>query len=359
MSESDLNPKRHSLGRTICWQLLLCLPFSPAHASVAAPADSDHVQQSMELMSAADLDGAEKEAKLALPDASTRSMGWATLGAIRIRQKRYTDAAECLNTALRLSPGLVGARVNLGEVYALTGRKTQARETLKAILRTDPNNPDAHFALAQLESASGNFDASLSAAEPILAELRHSADGILLLAKDYAGLRQKDSLLTLAHDWSSLPEVSASTTTEFASLPTKSSLNPQALDVLERAKSSGAVSYDMALALGNLYFLKGDLNGAFESYEAALSLNPGCANCLLHLAKIASQQKDPEKALAYLIKAKSKQPENAEILFEFGKACLELDLPDDALPALEKASPLQPTKVSYQMVWLPQNAPKK
>ena len=93
-------------------------------------------------MSAGDLEGAEKEAKLALRDSSTRSMGWATLGAIRIRQKRYAEAAECLNAALRLSPGLVGARINLGEVYALTGRKTHAREAIQsqsfALIRTTP-----------------------------------------------------------------------------------------------------------------------------------------------------------------------------------------------------------------------------
>jgi tetratricopeptide (TPR) repeat protein len=356
-----LTPYSGFSGRRICWQiaLVLCLPFLPAHASVAVPADSDHVQQSMELMDAGDLEGAEKEAKLGLRDSSTRSMAWATLGAIRIRQKRYAEAAECLNTALRLSPGLVGARINLGEVYALTGRKAQARETFKAILHADPNNPEAHFALAQLESDSGNFSGSLSAAEPNLAELRHSPDGILLLAKDYAGLKQKDSLLALVNDWNGLPEAPADTSTAFASLLTKSGLNQLALEVLEKAKSSGEVSYDMALALGNLYFSKDDLNGAFESYEAALSLNPGCVDCLLHLAKIATQQKDSEKALAYLIKAKRRKPDNPEILFEFGKACLELDLPDDALPALEKASRLRPNNDSYSYVLASANVSKK
>ena len=301
-------------------------------------------------MSAGDLEGAEKEAKVALRDSSTRPMAWATLGAIRIRQKHYAEAAECLSTALRLNPGLVGARVSLGEVYALTGKKTQAREVFRAILRTSPDNREARFALARLESASGNFTASLTAAEPILAELRRSSDGILLLARDYAGLKRKDSLLALVPDWDGLSEVSANSSTEFASLLANSGLNPQALDVLEKAKSGGEVSYDMALALGNLYFSKGDLNGAFESYEAALTLNPACIDCLLHLATTAARQKDPEKALAYLIKAKRKRPDNAEVLFEFGRACLELDLPDDAMPALQRAARLQPNNDSYAYV---------
>ena len=179
-------------------------------------------------------------------------------------------------------------------------KQAHAREVFSEVLRVDPDNREARFALAQLESASGNFSASLSAAEPVLAELRRSSDGILLLAKDYAGLKQKDSLLALVHDWDGLPEASANSSTAFASLLVKSGLNQQALEVLEKAKSSGQVSYDMALALANLYFSNGDLSGAFESYEAALSLNPGCVDCLLQLAKIADAAKGFRKGSCLL-----------------------------------------------------------
>jgi tetratricopeptide (TPR) repeat protein len=310
-------------------------------------------------MNAGDLAGAEKEAKLALRDPSPQPIAWATLGVIRVRQKRYAEAVECLNTALRLDPSLAGARVALGDVYALTGKKALAREAFQKALRVDADNGEARFALAQLEATSGNFSASLTAAEPALAELRRSPDGILLLAKDYAGLKRKDDLVALVHDWESLPDAPVSSSTAFAALLVKSGLDPQALEVLEKAKSTGQVSYEMALALANLYLSKGDLSDAFQSYEAVLTLKPGCIDCLLHLAKIATQQKDSEKALAYLIKAKREQPDNPEILFEFGKACMELDLPGDALSALEKAARLKPNNDSYAYVLASANVSKK
>jgi tetratricopeptide (TPR) repeat protein len=362
MSESDPCLKlRRFDGRRTCRQLTLltCLLLVAANALSTAPPVSDHLQQSAALMSVGDLEGAEKEAKSALRDSSTRPMAWATLGAIRIRQEHYAEAAEFLSAALRLNPGLVGARVNLGEVYAHTGKAVHARELFREVLRTDPDNREARFALAQLESANGNFSSSLSAAEPILAELRRSPDGILLLAQDYAGLKQKDTLLALVRDWDGLPETSANSSTAFASLLVKSGLDQIGLDVLEKAKNSGQVSYDLALALGHLYFSNGDLSRAFASYEAALSLSPGCIDCLLRLAKIAAQQKDSEKALAYLIKAKNEQPDNAEILFEFGRTCLELDLPDDAISALQKAARLQPNNDSYSYVLASANVAKK
>jgi len=362
MHESELIPGPPSVrGRRLCQRLALSiwLVLLLAPASNAAGADSDHLQKSAALMSAGDLKGAEKEAQLALHETSARPAALATLGVIRIRQKHYGEAIEFLNSALQLDPGLVDARVALGQVYALTGKKVLARAAFTQALRSDPDNREGHFALAQLEAESGNFSASLSAAEPILADLRHSPDGIALLATDYSGLKQNDSLLALVPDWNSLPEAPATSSTTFASLLAKSGLNQPALDVLEKAKSTGEVSYDLALALGDLYFAKSDLSGAFESYEAALTLNPGCVECLLHLAKVATQQKDSEKALAYLIKAKHLQPANPEILFEFGKACLALDLLDDALPALQQASRAQPNNDSFSYVLASANVQKK
>jgi tetratricopeptide (TPR) repeat protein len=336
------------------WVFLFYLP-----PSTIAQTDSDHIQQAFEMMSTGDLVGAEQEARLALRDSSTRPGGWAALGMVRARQKRYADATECFHTALRLEPRLVDAHLGLGEVDGLTGKTAQAREEFRSVLRRDPGNRDALFGLAQLESTTENFSASLTAAEPILADLHRSSPGILLLAKDYAGLKQKDPLAALVPSWSVLPRVSASDSTAFSALLAKSGLDQQALAVLEKAKASGQVSVELALALANQYFSKGDLTQAFESYEAALTLKPNCVDCLRQLAKIAEQQKDPEKALAYLIKAKRQQPDDPEILFEFGKACLELDLFEDAVPALERASRSQPDNDSYAYVLASAHVSKK
>jgi tetratricopeptide (TPR) repeat protein len=342
---------RHVLTLALCF---LSLP--PVRSSAA---DSDHLQRSAALVSAGDLTGAEKEARLALHDSSTAPLAWATLGVIRADQKQYAQAEQFLNTALRLKPDLASARVTLGKLYDLTGRKVLAREAFRRALGDDPGNEEARFALAQLESSSGNFDASLRLLEPIRGELLGSSDGILLLARDYAGLKQKDFLRGLVDDWNRSPGVPGDSSATFASLLLNSGLNQEALKVLETAKNRGQVSYDLALTLANLYLANSDLNAAFESYEAALSLNPGCTDCLRQLAKIATQQKDPEKALAYLIRAKREQPDNAEILFEFGKTCLELDLTDDAMSALQKAVHLRPDNDSYSYVLGSANVAKK
>jgi len=80
---------------------------------------------------------------------------------------------------------------------------------------------------------------------------------------------------------------------------------------------------------------------------------------LKRIGENSGTQRDPEKALAYLVQAKKLQPDNAETLFEFGKTCLELDLYDDALSALKRAVQLRPGSDSYAYVWPPPAFRKK
>ena len=347
-NESE-RPSRYTVPVFHC-VLVVLLTFSATRAWTCPQVGTDHLQTSVTLMREGDLENAEKEAKLALHEPPTRAQAWAMLGSIRIKQKKYDEGVEFLATALRLNPRLQAARIGLGNVYLLQGKKDKARELFTQAVRMDPEDHKARFALAQVETMSGNFSASLDSADPILPELRHSLDGILLLATDYDALKQTDSLRALVHDWQSLAHVSASPATTFASLLVKNGLPQEAIGVLERAKNDGQVSYDLAVALADLYFSESELAKSSQAYEAALGLKPSCVPCLRRIANIAKQQNDSEKALAYFMKAKRLQPNDPEILFEFGKVCLEMDLFDDSIAALETAVRLQPQNDSFRYV---------
>src|SRR5689334_23113716 len=125
--------------RTISLCVVLALASLPAYAL------TDHLEKSLELFRQGDLNGAEKEARLALNDPLSRARAWATLGAIRLGQAKYEESEGFLNTALRLDPRLVGARINLGNVCVLRGRADQARNLFKSVLKIDPSNLNARF----------------------------------------------------------------------------------------------------------------------------------------------------------------------------------------------------------------------
>jgi superkiller protein 3 len=232
----------------------------------------------------------------------------------------------------------------------LQGKKEQAREMFRQALRYDPTNYNARANLADLENEAGNYKASVETAGPIVTQLRQSPEGLMLLAKDYAGLQDKDSIRALASDWKGLPAVATDLSIEFASLLVKTGLAREAIEILDKAKSADPDSDRLNLTLGDCYLSAGELSKASASYEAALSVKQGCVPCLQGLARIADQEGNTEKALSYLIKARHIEPENPDVLFEFGKVCLERDLVEDALTALKKAAALRPEQDSYVYV---------
>ena len=272
----------------------LCMTLPPQLGYSSA----DHLQRALELVNRGDLVAAESEAELAANDPATRAVAWATLGTIRLQQKRYDEGAELLRKALSLDSHLVGARISLGGVYLLEGKKDQAREQFRQALRYDPTNYNARANLADLESEAGNYKASLETAKPIVAQLRQSPEGLMLVAKDYAGLQRKDSVRELVSDWKNLPPVATDSSIEFASLLVKTGLIHEAIDILEQAKRANPSSYRLNLTMGDCYLSANDLGKASASYEAALSLKDGCVPCLQGLAQIADRQGNTEKALA-------------------------------------------------------------
>jgi len=71
---------------------------------------------------------------------------------------------------------------------------------------------------------------------------------------------------------------------------------------------------------------------------------------LLAAARQIAVRKRTQKGSCYLIKANTSS-RTPKILFEFGKICLELDLLDDAISALQKGGRLQPNNDSTRMCW--------
>lgn len=292
------------------------------------------------------------EARQALKTPATRALALAMLGTIRLQQGKYKESTDFLTRALALDPRLVGARTSLGNAYALQGRLDAAATSLREVLRVDPTNFNARFGLAKLEAALHHYTPSLKIAGPITDTLRHSDEGILLLAMDYASLGKKTELKSLVHDWQMLPTTSAESAINFAAILSGSGMAQEAQHILQAEEQRAAEhpSSDAALTLGKGYLSLGVLDRGEQDINLALSLDPACAVCEQMLAEIAERQGNTEKALAYLVAAKKHAPDDPEILFEFGKICLQRNLLEDAVPALTKAVALKPDQDSYVYV---------
>ena len=302
----------------------------------------DALQKAVMLVQQGRLDEAEQQAQLALPDPEARAAAYSVLGTIRLQQNRLQDSAALLQKAIEIEPRLVGAHLNLAQVYTLQGKPDLALGLFRRILELDGLNIAARLALARAETEKQNFRQSLDLAQPVLAQFKQSPDGLFVLATDFLKLGHRSDAAALAADWARLANLPPDWSIKFALLLLKEGIVAEATEILERAMSTGPPSYEVAFNLGGAYVLKRDWARALTAYDAALAVKPDAVEALRQAAGIAEQQGELERSLSYWIRARKLEPNDPGTLLGFGRVCLKMDLLDDAEPALNEAARLRP-----------------
>jgi tetratricopeptide (TPR) repeat protein len=323
-------------------------------------AQLNHIEVAANLLSQGQMGQAEAEARKALHNPSTRALALAMLGTIRLQEGKYKESTSFLTRALALNPRMAGARTSLGNAYLLQGKSDLARKSFQQALSIDPSNLNARFDLARVEASLQNYGKSLEVAGPIVPQLVKSEEGIFLLATDYGALEKTEELKRLASRWQDLQAPSDESSLDFANVLAKNAMTIEAKEVLEALETRISVHASSLTAsrLGEAYLSLGLLERAEQNLQLALRLDSSCGTCNRNLAQVAERQGNTEKALVYLIKAKQQAPEDPEILFDFGKVCLQRNLLEDALPALAKAASLKPDRDPYVYVLASANVAK-
>ena len=298
-------------GAVLSLAVLLCV--LPPAAALGAQGQAA-LQRAAALVQEGRLQEADEQAQLALSDPATRAAACSVLGAIRVQQDRLEEGAVLLQEAIRLDPHLLGARLNLAQLYTLQGK----------------------------------YKRSLEVAKPALAAFKQSPDGLLVLAADFLKTGDRASAKALLEDSRRLGDVPAAWSASFAELLVKGGLVEEGVDVLERARKADPSSYELAFALGGAYLVKGDPSRALEAYDAALSGEPASVTALRQAAAVAERQGELERSLSYWTRAKKLAADDPEILLGFGRVCLKMDLLEDAEPALTTAARLKPGEPAYQ-----------
>jgi tetratricopeptide (TPR) repeat protein len=335
--------------RQWCARTPLLCQFLILLATLAYGNDSHQaLEKAASLFQQGKLEEADQQAQLALSDPQTRAAAWSVLGSIRFQQKRFPESADLFEKAIQLEPHLIGAHLNLAEVYIAEGKPQLALPLYRHVLTLDSSNATARLELARTETENGNYQQSLELARPVIPELKNTPDGLFMLATDYLKIKDQDAAASLASDWMRLPDIPLDLSMKFALLFAREGVAPQAIDLLEAIKKKGPPSYELAFNLAGAYQLEEHWALALASYDDALTLNPTALPALQQAASIAEQQGQLERALAYWMRAKKIEPDNPDILEGFGRVCLKRDLLEDAEPALTKAANLRPNNAAYQ-----------
>jgi tetratricopeptide (TPR) repeat protein len=337
-----LGNKRLLLGTRLLSGVLLSALFSVSSFPAYAADSRAALQKAADLVEQGHLQEADHQAHLALADPQTRAAACSILGTIRLQQKRIPESINFLQEAIRLEPRLVGARLSLAEAYTAQGKQAPAIAMYRRVLELDSSNALARFALARYESDKGNYRQSLELAKPILAELKKSPDGLVLLATDYVKAGDRINAGELSKDWIQLADAPLDWSIKFAFVLANGGQANEAIDVLESAARSGPPSYELAFNLAGLYLLNNNPTLALNQYDLALRAKPDSVPALRQAATTAEKEDHLERSLSYWMRAKKIQPDDPGILLGFGRVCLKRDLLDDAELALTKAASLRP-----------------
>jgi tetratricopeptide (TPR) repeat protein len=297
-----------------------------AEAGAPGPQAQEALQRAAVLVQEGRLQEADQQAQRALSDPQTRAAACSVLGAIRLRQNRLREGAELLQEAIRLDPRLLGAHLNLAQVYTLRGEDALAVPVFRRILELDPRNTEARMALAAL---------------------KRSPEGLLILATDFLKTGDRSSAKALLEDARRLSDVPAAWSVRLAELLVREGLVAEGIDVLERARKADPSSYEPVFALGGAYLVKGDPARALAAYDLALGLRPASVTALRQAAAVAEKQGELERSLSYWLRARKLAADDAQILLGFGRVCLKMDLLDDAEAALTRAAGLRPGDPAY------------
>lgn len=89
--------------------------------------------------------------------ASAKNGGYVDLGALYVHMGKYEDAETYLKKAAEINRADSRARIELGNLYLLTGREKEGVRLFREALDIDPGSPDPPRALALALQAQGNF----------------------------------------------------------------------------------------------------------------------------------------------------------------------------------------------------------
>jgi len=237
-------------------------------------------------------------------------------------KKRLPEATAALERAVALSPGFIGAREELADLYATQDRRSNQLEQLQIIAGLDPQRIERQIAIGQAHARSGH-------AELAVLTLRNALERAPDQSVIYAAIGRVwyDSAVA-RNDRDDLAK---------------------ALEALERVASNPAVTSDVLTLYGRALLRNGQTDAAERVLLQATEHFPVDAASFLEYAGVAERRGHVEAArnalIRYALLAASDRDEGARAA-RIGDLSLRLNQPAIAATWLERASAALPNDVA-------------
>jgi tetratricopeptide (TPR) repeat protein len=309
-------------------------------------------------------------------------------GEAALAEKRYADAEKSYEKLRQLDPGTAEVHARLGVIYFQQGKFEQAVPALRQALKLRPGLPNVDTLLAMSLSELGHYTEALPGLQK---GFQRSTDVALKrmaglqLQRAYTGLQQDAKAVEVALELNRLypedAEILYHTSRVYANFSylTLRKLAVAAPNSVWRHQAAGEAyesqgdqdlaiaEYRQVLALAprrpGIHFRLGrvllarsrqadsqteDITDARKEFEQELQIDPTNANAAYELGEIHRKAQRLNEARGAFEIALKQDPEFEEAQLGLGRVLIALELPDLALPHLQKAISLNPeNEVSY------------
>ncbi|HYM32726.1 MAG TPA: tetratricopeptide repeat-containing glycosyltransferase family protein [Candidatus Cybelea sp.] len=190
------------------------------------------------------------------------------------RQGQLAAAADAYSEALKLEPGLIGARINRGACLRSLGRTAEALAELRDTARRAPTVGVVHLSLSQVLSDLGSTADALAEAELAAALDPANAAAQLNLGQRLADAGRIEAAIPPITRSTSLAPQMIEAWSELANALTRADRLEEALVASERALKLSPDHADALSTYGNIERELGRFEDAFATHLRALALKP-------------------------------------------------------------------------------------
>jgi tetratricopeptide (TPR) repeat protein len=355
MQSAAVGAVRHSLRFLIAACVVFALAkgeIRTAAATAVAGLDAhEALRAAAALVQQGRLEEADRQARLALDDPETRAVACSVMGTIRLQQQRLDESAAFLREAIRLDANLLGAHINLAQVYILQRDPARALDTYDAALRLKPDALPALRQAAGIAEQQGEFERSLS--YWIRARKLAGDDPEVLLGFGRVCLKMdllEDAEPALSKAASLKPDDPTYQYTLAAAKVGKRQFEAaQALlePLVQRQPSDAQLQY----ALGSVLYIQGRLADAEARLKESVRLQPEQLASNHYLALIARDQGRDAEAITRLEALIARYPHHVPSAEALGSLLMTAQRYGEAERYLREAVRLSPqsVKANYQL----------
>ncbi len=330
--------------------LLLALFLLPGRAR-AQSEDKDQavradIQRALEALRANDPDTAIREFTAALQLDPTNVDARANLGVIAFMQRRYSDAAENFNEALKVQPDLWKVQALLGLSEARLGHLSSAREWLEKSfphLEEPKLKTQAGLELAQLDYQVGELGKSVEVINALWQLDPKNVDVLYSAYRTYTDLAGSalNAIALMAPDSARMHLMIAE---HLINEGDRDGAIKQYRKVLELTPQMPGVHFELGEALLQKSKTLQEREEAEQSFKGELELNPTNVSALCRLGDyyLSAGQLKLEDAYQSYARAVQLQPNLASGQLGMGKALIRMGKNQDALAHLQEATRLDP-----------------